>query len=71
MYRSILHRYPPPRAGYIYVVQSAGEPPRAMRAEEGSFIIMRTAVASYQQAAGGEVQFEVQVNANMAGPGYC
>ena len=55
------HRYPPPRPGYIYVVPVAGQPPRAVRAEEGSFIIMRSALPSFQRGTDGEVLFEVQV----------
>ena len=54
-------RYPPPRAGYIYVVQEGQGAPRAVRAEETSFIIRRITVASYRTAEGGTVLFEVQV----------
>eukprot|EP00752_Nemacystus_decipiens_P006700 g6023.t1 len=57
-------RYPPPRAGYIYVVQEGQSAPRAVRAEEASFIIRRVTVASFRTAEGGTVQFEVQVTMN-------
>lgn len=54
-------RYPAPRPGYIYVVSSAGQAPRAVSAEETSFIIKRIMVASFQRASGGEIFFEVEV----------
>ncbi|CBN77899.1 similar to intersectin 2 [Ectocarpus siliculosus] len=63
-------RYPPPPAGYIYVVQEpqSGQvghaPPRAVRAAETPFIIMRVALASYRTGQGGEVLFEVQITMN-------
>lgn len=58
------HRYPPPRRGYIYLMPVAGQPPRAVRAEEGSFIIMRTTVPTFQHGADGGVVFEVQITMN-------
>ncbi|CAB1100167.1 unnamed protein product [Ectocarpus sp. CCAP 1310/34] len=64
-----MQRYPPPPAGYIYVVQEpqpgqVHAPPRAVRAAETPFIIMRVALASYRTGQGGEVLFEVQVTMN-------
>lgn len=55
-------RYTPPLAGYIYVAQQGqGAVPRAVRMEEGPFLVMRVAVDGYRNGEGGEVLFEVQV----------
>lgn len=57
-------RYGPPPSGYIYVVPAgavAGAAPRAVRAEEGSFIVRRIGIASYEQGTEGEVLFGVHV----------
>lgn len=55
------HRYPPPRAGYIYVVHS-GAAPRAVRMEEAAFIVTRVNIPSYDQGDHGEVQFMLEVS---------
>ncbi|CAM9829316.1 unnamed protein product [Ascophyllum nodosum] len=57
-------RYPPPQDGYIYVTSSPGETPRAVRAEEVSFLIKRVQITAHRQGSGREIYYEVQVTMN-------